>query len=105
VYDTVSLNGETGWFQVGGTSAAAPQWAGLFAIANSVRRASGKANLSHTNVSLYAIAKSNYGNYHDVRSGNSGTCGALCNAVTGYDTVTGIGSPRANLLIPALASR
>jgi len=104
VYDTVSLNGEKGWFQVGGTSAAAPQWAGLFAIVNSMRHAAGKATLSHTNNSLYAIAKSNYGNYHDIHSGSSGTCGSLCNSVTGYDTVTGIGSPRANLLIPALES-
>jgi len=105
VYDTVALNGETGWFQVGGTSAAAPQWAGLFAIANSIRHAAGKASLSHTNNSLYAIAKSNPGDYHDIHSGNNGTCGSLCNSVTGYDTVTGIGSPRANLLIPALANR
>ncbi len=105
VYDTVALNGEKGWFQVGGTSAAAPQWAALFAIANSIRHAAGKANLSHTSNSLYAIAKSNYGDYHDIHSGNNGTCGSLCNSVTGYDTVTGIGSPRASVLIPALANR
>lgn len=105
VYDTVALSGEKGWFQVGGTSAGAPQWAGLFAVANAIRRAAGKANLSHTNNSLYAIAKASYGKYHDIRSGSSGSCGALCNAVTGYDTVTGIGSPRASILIPALANR
>jgi subtilase family serine protease len=105
VYDTVSLNGERGWFQVGGTSASAPQWAGLFAIVNSMRRAAGKATLSHTNNFLYAIAKTSYIDYHDIHSGNNGTCGSLCNSVTGYDTVTGIGSPRANVLIPALANR
>ena len=105
VYSTVLLNGEKGWFQVGGTSAGAPQWAGLFAIVNSMRRAAGKATLSHTNNSIYAIAKADYGKYHDIRSGSSGTCGALCNSVTGYDTVTGIGSPRGSVLIPALANR
>jgi subtilase family serine protease len=105
VYSTVLLNGEKGWFQVGGTSAGAPQWAGLFAIVNSMRRAAGKATLSHTNNFLYAIAKADYGKYHDIRSGSSGTCGALCNSVTGYDTVTGIGSPRASVLVPALANR
>jgi subtilase family serine protease len=104
VYDTVTLNGEKGWFQVGGTSASAPQWAALFAIANSVRHAAGKANLSHTNNIVYAIAKTTYSDYHDIHSGTSGTCGALCTSVTGYDTVTGIGSPKGNLLIPALAS-
>jgi hypothetical protein len=105
VYDTVALNGEKGWFQVGGTSAGAPQWAGLFAVVNSMRRAAGKATLSHTNSSLYPIAKADYGKFHDIRSGNNGTCGALCNSVTGYDTVTGIGSPRASVLIPALVNR
>ena len=105
VYDTVALNGENGWFQVGGTSAAAPQWAGLFAIVNSMRHAAGKATLSHTNNFLYPIAKADYSKYHDIRSGSSGTCGALCNSVTGYDTVTGIGSPRGSVLIPALVNR
>jgi subtilase family serine protease len=105
VYDSLSLNGEHGWFQVGGTSASAPQWAGLFAIVNSIRRAAGKALLSHTNNSLYAIAKTTYSDYHDIHSGNNGTCGSLCNSVAGYDTVTGIGSPRASVLIPALANR
>jgi subtilase family serine protease len=104
VYDTVTYQGEKGWFQLGGTSASAPQWAGLFAIANSMRRASGKANLSHTNNALYAIAKSTYSDYHDIHSGTNGTCGSLCISVIGYDTVTGIGSPRGSVLIPALVS-
>jgi hypothetical protein len=104
VYDTVTYQGQKGWFQVGGTSASAPQWAALFAIANSVRHAAGKANLSHTNNTVYAIAKSAYGDYHDIHSGTNGTCGSLCNSVTGYDTVTGIGSPKGSLLIPALAN-
>ena len=34
VYDSVRYNGHSGWFQVGGTSAAAPAWAGLIAIAD-----------------------------------------------------------------------
>ena len=40
-----------------------------------------------------------------VGGGTNGTCGSLCNSVTGYDTVTGIGSPRASVLVPALANR
>src|SRR4051812_4990944 len=104
VYDTVSYQGQKGWFQLGGTSASAPQWAGLFAVANAIRHAAGKANLSHTNNTVYAIAKTTYSDYHDIHSGTNGTCGSLCTSVTGYDTVTGIGSPRASLLIPALAN-
>ena len=34
VYDTVQYGGQSGWFSVGGTSAAAPQWAGLIAVAD-----------------------------------------------------------------------
>src|SRR3954465_3544873 len=104
VYDTVSYQGQKGWFQLGGTSASAPQWAGLFAVANAIRHAAGKANLSHTNNTVYAIAKTTYSDYHDIHSGTNGTCGSLCTSVTGYDTVTGIGSPKGSLLIPALAN-
>jgi hypothetical protein len=30
----------------------------------------------------------------DVTAGTNGTCGAVCTAGTGYDAVTGVGSPR-----------
>ena len=38
IYDSVSYAGQSGWFCVGGTSAGAPQWAALAAIANQGRR-------------------------------------------------------------------
>lgn len=91
----------TGWGQWGGTSIGAPQWAALFAIANSQRKAAGKAKLTQPNVILYPVAE---GDYHDVTSGTNGSCGTLCTAKTGYDFVTGIGSPKANLVIPALVA-
>ena len=37
-------------------------------------------------------------------SGTNGTCGANCTAKVGYDYVTGLGSPQANLLIPKLVA-
>src|SRR5262249_25533240 len=37
VYDTVPYDGRTGWFKVGGTSAGAPQWAALVALADQGR--------------------------------------------------------------------
>jgi subtilase family serine protease len=104
VYDSVRYQGQSGWFQVGGTSAGAPQWAALFAIANSMRAAAGKGALSSTNIAVYSVATANLNsNFHDITSGTNGTCGALCTAVTGYDYVTGLGSPQANYIIPALA--
>jgi hypothetical protein len=41
-------------------------------------------------------------NYRDITSGNNGNCGAICNAISGYDFVTGLGSPLANNLVPFL---
>jgi len=89
----------TGWQQWGGTSIGAPQWAALFAITNSLRQAYGKTTLSQVQLLLYPDAETDY---HDITSGTNGGCGALCTAMTGYDFVTGLGSPQANLLIPAL---
>ena len=97
VYDT----GEGGWIQVGGTSMGSPEIAAMFAIANSMRVANGKKTLTQPQPYLYADAE---GDYHDITSGENGTCGALCTAGPGYDYVTGVGSPQANLLITALVA-
>jgi subtilase family serine protease len=106
VYDTVRYQGQSGWFQVGGTSAGAPQWAALFAIANSTRAAGGKATLSSTDTAVYNVAKANLSSdFHDITSGTNGTCGTLCTAGAGYDYVTGLGSPQAKNIIPALVSQ
>ena len=112
VYDTVRYSGQSGWFQVGGTSAGAPQWAALFAIANSMRVAAGKGTLSSTNNPVYAVAAAaSYStNFHDITSGTNGTCGVpVCTATTGYDYVTGLGSPKnassTSGIIPALAGQ
>jgi len=91
----------TGWGQWGGTSIGTPQWAALFAIANSMRVAASKADLDQVHFLLYPAAEADY---HDITAGHNGTCGAQCTAVAGYDFVTGVGSPQANLLIPALVA-
>jgi len=106
VYDTVKYNGQSGWFQVGGTSAGAPQWAALLAIVNSMRVTAGMATLNGTDTAVYNVAAAaTYStNYHDISSGTNGTCGTLCTATTGYDYVTGLGSPQARNVINALAN-
>jgi subtilase family serine protease len=91
----------TGWAQWGGTSIGTPQWAALFAKVNSLRGKLGKANLTQPQTYLYPDAEADY---HDVTSGSNGGCGSQCNAAPGYDYVTGLGSPQANLLIPALVN-
>src|SRR5271163_4341610 len=106
IYDSVGVSGYSGWFQVGGTSAATPQWAALIAITNSQRVAARKANLSATGTSVYAVGKSSLAaNFHAVTTGTNGSCGTMCDALTGYDYVTGLGTPQSKVLIPALAAR
>lgn len=106
MYDSLAINGYAGWFQVGGTSAGTPQWAGLIAIVNSMRAAAHKAHLSSTNTSLYSLAKSGMAtNFHAVTQGDNGSCGSVCDAMAGYDYVTGLGTPQARAIVAALAAQ
>jgi len=75
----------------GGTSFAAPRWAGYMALVNQQNAANGKATLGFINPFIYGIGtNSAYGGFfHDITSGTNGGF----NAVTGYDLVTGWGSP------------
>jgi hypothetical protein len=85
-----------------GTSLSSPCWAGLIAIADQGRVASGgttlnsPANPMQTLQALYSLPA---GDFHDITSGYNGL-----SAGAGYDEVTGRGSPVANLLVPDLAS-
>ncbi len=84
----------------GGTSFAAPMWAGYMALINQQSVANGNKTLGFINPSLYTIgAGSSYGtDFHDVTSGSNGY-----SAATGYDLATGWGSPNGSGLINALA--
>lgn len=88
--------------QYGGTSFAAPLWAGLIALANQQLAASGKAPVGFLDPIIYPRnLTSNYAtDFHDITSGKSGSY----YAVKGYDLVTGWGSPNAGL-IPFLATQ
>jgi subtilase family serine protease len=107
VYDSLGDQGFKNWIQVGGTSAGAPQWAALFAIANAGRGTlplGSTSTTTPTNTAVYSIAKTAYStNFRDVTSGTNGSCGTLCTASTGYDFVTGLGSPLANNLVGSLS--
>ncbi len=80
----------------GGTSFAAPMWAGMLALANQQRAANAKKPIGFINSLIYsANLSSSYGtNFHDITSGKSGSY----TAVKGYDLVTGWGSPQAALV-------
>ncbi len=96
VYDTMAVNGRTGWFQIGGTSAGAPQWAALFAIANQGRAAAGQSAVAGSPSTIYNLPS---GDFHDVVGGSNGYT-----AGTGYDLVTGRGTPIANAVVHDLVS-
>ena len=85
----------------GGTSYAAPQWAGLTALANQQAIAGGGTALGFLNPALYAIGTgSSYdSDFHDITSGSNGKY----SAVTGFDLVTGWGSPNGPNLIDSFA--
>src|SRR3984957_1872035 len=90
----------------GGTSFAAPRWAGFLALINQQTVASGNSTLGVVHPTIYAIGKgSSYtSDCHDITSGNNNNGkGKSYNAVTGYDMVTGWGSPNGQNLINALA--
>ena len=105
VYDSTPYHGSGGWIQVGGTSAGAPQWSAIFAIANSMRATAVKGLLGGANMALYkaaAGASAYASDYNDVKTGSNGTSGTVCSANSGYDFVTGLGSPQAWNLINVL---
>jgi hypothetical protein len=95
VYD--ATNG--GWLVVGGTSAGTPGWAALVALADQVRALANPAQAPLSSAQTLAALYSEQGDFHDITSGNNGYAAAL-----GYDLVTGLGTPEANKLIPALAA-
>jgi len=87
--------------QGGGTSYAAPLWAGLTAMINQQSIAHGGTTIGFLNPALYAIGTGAGfdSDFHDITSGNNGKY----SAVKGFDLVTGWGSPNAAALISALA--
>ena len=86
----------------GGTSFAAPMWAGYIALVNQQLKANGFSDIGFINPYLYSFGvSSSYGtDFHDITSGKSGSY----SAVTGYDLVTGWGSPNGQGLINALVA-
>ncbi len=105
VFDSTAFSGQTGWFQVGGTSAGAPQWAALVALADQFRVTPLSSNNLTSSSEYNAAAAGVYAaNYQDITSGTNGACGSVCTATSGYDFVTGLGSPHANNLVPFLVS-
>jgi subtilase family serine protease len=91
-----------------GTSASAPLWAGIIALADQYAR----RHLGFVNPAIYRIARSRHYQqaFHDITAGHSNTAKFPHGTITGYraapgwDPVTGWGTPNAQVLVPLLAS-
>ena len=89
----------------GGTSQAAPIWAGLTALMNQRLRDRGAAPLGELNPMLYRIAKSPQTSA-GLRDINLGGNAISISGTVGYDMVTGLGTPNvANLIKSILLER
>jgi subtilase family serine protease len=87
-------------FRFAGTSAGSPQWAGLAALADQM---AGR-RLGAINTQLYQLTPE----VHDITAGDNTYHGRTATvngyvARPGWDPATGLGSPRADVLVPQLA--
>ena len=89
---TIRVDGET--TVIGGTSAVAPLWAGLVAVANQQLG----TQVGFIQPALYAAKAASA--FNDITQGNNGAF----SAGPGWDACTGLGSPIASKLIPLLAT-
>jgi len=98
--------GNTGWYDIGGTSLSAPQWAGLAAIGAQIKG----RGLGPINAALYQLAANpaTYAaDFFDVATGNTNQADPSIPgypSTTGWDAVTGLGTPNAAKFVPDLAA-
>jgi Bacterial Ig-like domain (group 3)/Right handed beta helix region len=101
IADSYNLDPSSPFEVVGGTSLSAPAWAGLFALVNQGRAAAGESTLNSATPTdaqqaLYMLPQSDY---NAITTGTNGYT-----ASAGYNLVTGLGTPVANLLAPDLVA-
>jgi hypothetical protein len=99
VYDSVPNGGQSGWWEVGGTSVGAPSWSAILADADQARAAKGEAPLTPAG---YAAQRAVYSLPASVLAPvttgpDNGFCPDGCAPGPGYDEITGLGSPRAGI--------
>jgi subtilase family serine protease len=88
VFDSTAYNGASGWLVFGGTSAASPIIASVYALAGSTGTSTSPAQPA-------ALPYAATSNLNDVTSGSNGICSpaVLCTSTSGWDGPTGLGTP------------
>jgi hypothetical protein len=99
VYDSAPYFGQTGWFEVGGTSVGAPSVSAILAVTDQIRAASAEPPLTAAGFAaqraVYSLPASVLA---PVTTGpDNGFCPVGCTPGAGYDEITGLGSPRAGI--------
>ena len=101
--DNVYVRADGQDYSVGGTSCAAPLWAGFAALINQAALANGEPLVGFVNPAVYALGKTPAltANFHDITAGNNESPSSPTKfpAVPGYDLCTGWGTPLGTNLI------
>jgi kumamolisin len=98
IYFTDPETGESGWWMVGGTSGAAPFWAGAMALVQQAAAQEGIDRLGFLGPTLYRVAAEHPEAFHDVTRGGN----LKAPAAPGWDQATGLGSPDMPVLAEAI---
>jgi hypothetical protein len=105
VCDSLDLGAATPWSVVGGTSLACPLWAGIVAVADQGRAIQSQGSLDGPSQTLPLLYQMSTANFHDITTGAGNGPAPVYQPPkspgVGYDLNTGIGSPAANLVVPA----
>ncbi|HVM49309.1 MAG TPA: LamG-like jellyroll fold domain-containing protein [Candidatus Acidoferrum sp.] len=106
--ESVYVRSDGGDWDVGGTSCAAPLWAGFTALVNQQAVGVGRPTVGFINPALDVLGHAaKYTTcFHDITTGNntSGSSPTKFYGVSGYDLCTGWGTPAGQKLINALAT-
>ena len=109
IYVRCNTYGSSPDHRVGGTSAAAPLWAGFMALVNQQASALGNnRGVGFINRIIYPIGESNSytSAFHDITTGNNERSDSpnKYSAVSGYDLCTGWGTPNGQAMINLMSN-
>ena len=104
--DNVYVRADNKDYAVGGTSCAAPLWAGFTSLINQLALQNGEPTVGFINPVVYALGRrGDYpANFHDITTGNNEKPASPTRftAVPGYDLCTGWGTPTGSNLLYAV---